>query len=119
MGAVFQGMSYFLYTCAYATDLENMIKASPYLCVIPVILPISWALHFAHQSPVAIFITCLLGVVPLAGGLGFACVRFDPTMSKLITELKSSHFVWAKHGAVFSTQPSGRSISAVCHRSDR
>jgi Ca2+:H+ antiporter len=39
---------------------------------VPIILPIAWALHFSHQSPVAVFITCLVAIVPLAGGLGFA-----------------------------------------------
>ncbi|WVR03526.1 calcium/proton exchanger [Kwoniella sp. DSM 27419] len=50
----------------------NTIKAQPALCAIPVLLPISWSLEFAHQDPVAIFVTSLIAIVPLAGGLGFA-----------------------------------------------
>nr|XP_019014688.1 calcium/proton exchanger [Kwoniella pini CBS 10737]OCF53469.1 calcium/proton exchanger [Kwoniella pini CBS 10737] len=50
----------------------NTIKSQPFLVAMPVLLPISWALHFTHQDPVAIFVTSLIAIVPLAGGLGFA-----------------------------------------------
>ncbi|OWT40707.1 calcium/proton exchanger [Cryptococcus neoformans Bt1] len=51
---------------------RNTIKAQPALAAVPIILPISWALHFSHQNPIAIFVTSLIAIVPLAGGLGFA-----------------------------------------------
>ena len=51
---------------------QNTLKAQPMLFAILVLLPISWGLEFAHQDPVAIFVTSLLAIVPLAGGLGFA-----------------------------------------------
>ncbi|KAK8845503.1 calcium/proton exchanger [Kwoniella newhampshirensis] len=51
---------------------KNTIKSQPALCATPIILPIAWALHFTHQNPVAVFVTSLIGIVPLAGGLGFA-----------------------------------------------
>ena len=54
---------------------KNAIKSQPALCAVPILLPISTALHFTHQSPVAIFIVSLVGIVPLAGGLGFAYVN--------------------------------------------
>nr|ODN92639.1 calcium/proton exchanger [Cryptococcus depauperatus CBS 7841] len=50
----------------------NTIKAQPFLVAVPVLLPISWALHFSHQNPVAVFVTSLIAIVPLAGALGFA-----------------------------------------------
>ncbi|ODO01987.1 calcium/proton exchanger [Cryptococcus wingfieldii CBS 7118] len=50
----------------------NTIKYQPLLVAVPIILPISWALHFSHQNPIAIFVTSLLTIVPLAGGLSFA-----------------------------------------------
>ncbi|WVQ76340.1 calcium/proton exchanger [Cryptococcus sp. DSM 104548] len=50
----------------------NTIKYQPLLVAVPVILPISWALHFSNQNPIAIFVTSLLTIVPLAGGLSFA-----------------------------------------------
>ncbi|WVN90963.1 calcium/proton exchanger [Cryptococcus depauperatus CBS 7841] len=46
--------------------------AQPFLVAVPVLLPISWALHFSHQNPVAVFVTSLIAIVPLAGALGFA-----------------------------------------------
>ncbi|WWD22456.1 calcium/proton exchanger [Kwoniella shandongensis] len=51
---------------------RNTIKSQPALCITPVLLPIAWALHFTHQNPVAVFVVSLIGIVPLAGGLGFA-----------------------------------------------
>ncbi|WWC85887.1 calcium/proton exchanger [Kwoniella dendrophila CBS 6074] len=53
-------------------SFRNTIKAQPFLVAMPVLLPISWALHFTHQDPVAVFVTSLIAIVPLAGGLGFA-----------------------------------------------
>ncbi|OCF45169.1 calcium/proton exchanger [Kwoniella heveanensis CBS 569] len=50
----------------------NTIKSQPALCAIPILLPVAWALHFSHQDPIAVFVTSLLAIVPLAGGLGFA-----------------------------------------------
>ncbi|KIR43759.1 calcium/proton exchanger [Cryptococcus deuterogattii 99/473] len=50
---------------------RNTIKAQPALVAVPIILPISWALHFSHQNPIAIFVTSLIAIVPIAGGLGF------------------------------------------------
>lgn len=40
--------------------------------LLPILLPLSWSLHFTHQSPVAVFVTSLICIVPLAGGLSFA-----------------------------------------------
>lgn len=54
------------------TTMKNTIKAQPALVAVPIILPISWALHFSHQNPIAIFVTSLIAIVPIAGGLGFA-----------------------------------------------
>ncbi|WRT63738.1 calcium/proton exchanger [Kwoniella shivajii] len=50
----------------------NTIKSQPALVAMPILLPISWALHFTHQDPIAIFVTSLIAIVPLAGALGFA-----------------------------------------------
>jgi hypothetical protein len=52
--------------------MQNTLKANPIVLAIPILLPISWALHFTHQSPVVVFVTSLLCIVPLAGGLSFA-----------------------------------------------
>ncbi|WVW81909.1 calcium/proton exchanger [Kwoniella bestiolae CBS 10118] len=56
----------------WTQSFRNTIKSQPFLVAMPVLLPISWALHFTHQDPVAVFVTSLIAIVPLAGGLGFA-----------------------------------------------
>ncbi|WVQ62580.1 calcium/proton exchanger [Kwoniella botswanensis] len=53
-------------------SFRNTIKSQPFLVAMPVLLPISWALHLTHQDSVAVFVTSLIAIVPLAGGLGFA-----------------------------------------------
>jgi len=49
-----------------------MMKHCPILWAAPILIPISWALHFTHQSATVVFVASLLAVVPLAGGLSFA-----------------------------------------------
>ncbi|KAL1407090.1 hypothetical protein Q8F55_006503 [Vanrija albida] len=56
----------------YWQSFRNMIRSVPVMVVLPIILPIAWALYFSHQNPVAVFVCSLLAIVPLAGGLGFA-----------------------------------------------
>lgn len=54
----------------YMQSLKAAVKYSP-LNVLLVFIPVSWALHFTHQSPTLIFVFSALGLVPLAALLGF------------------------------------------------
>ncbi|KAL7419188.1 hypothetical protein Q5752_006025 [Cryptotrichosporon argae] len=56
----------------FLASLKATIKAVPLLLVVPVLLPIAWALHFTDQNAIAVFVVSLLAICPLAGGLGFA-----------------------------------------------
>ncbi|KAJ6555159.1 Sodium/calcium exchanger protein-domain-containing protein [Mycena vulgaris] len=53
----------------YTASLMTVLRYSP-LNVLLVFIPISWAMHFTHQSATLIFIMCCLGIVPLAALLG-------------------------------------------------
>jgi len=55
---------------AYGRSTLNVLSFSP-LIVLLVFIPISWALHWAHQSAVVIFTTSALAIIPLAALLGF------------------------------------------------
>lgn len=54
----------------YKQSLRAALKYTP-LNVLLLFIPVSWALHFTHQSPTLIFIFSALGLVPLAALLGF------------------------------------------------
>ena len=54
------------------TNTQNTVKGCPILLALPVLIPVAWGLEFAHQGDVAIFVTCLLAIIPLAGGISFA-----------------------------------------------
>ncbi|KAF9531314.1 Sodium/calcium exchanger protein-domain-containing protein [Crepidotus variabilis] len=54
----------------YRQSLVNCVKYSP-LNILLVFIPVSWALHFTHQSATLVFILSGLGIVPLAALLGF------------------------------------------------
>lgn len=49
----------------------NTLKYS-WLNVILVLLPVSWAMHFTHQSDTLVFVFSFLSIIPLAALLGFA-----------------------------------------------
>jgi Ca2+:H+ antiporter len=53
-------------------DVQNTIKGCPILLALPILIPVAWALELTHQGDVAIFVTCLLAIIPLAGGISFA-----------------------------------------------
>ncbi|CAG8534110.1 13283_t:CDS:2, partial [Acaulospora colombiana] len=54
----------------YARSFINIFKFSP-LNILLAFIPVSWALHFTHQSDTLIFATSALSVLPLAALLGF------------------------------------------------
>jgi Ca2+:H+ antiporter len=54
----------------YAQSALNILRYSP-LNILLLFIPVSWALHFTHQSPTLVFIFSGLGIVPLAALLGF------------------------------------------------
>jgi len=56
-------------------SLRNAITYS-WINVLLLCNPIAWALHFSHQSAVPTFVVSLLGVIPLAGMLGFGTVCY-------------------------------------------
>ncbi|KAK7442222.1 hypothetical protein VKT23_016193 [Stygiomarasmius scandens] len=55
------------------TYKQSLIAAARYtpLNICLVFIPVSWALHFTHQSPTLIFVFSALGIIPLAALLGF------------------------------------------------
>ena len=55
---------------AYGRSVLNVVSFSP-LTILLVFIPISWALHWTHQSAVVIFTTSSLAIIPLAALLGF------------------------------------------------
>ncbi|KAH7333849.1 Sodium/calcium exchanger protein-domain-containing protein [Rhizoctonia solani] len=65
----------------------NIMKYS-YLNLLLVFVPVSWALHFTHQSPTIIFIFSFLAIIPLAALLGFAteelALRVGQTLGGLL-----------------------------------
>lgn len=54
----------------YRESLKAALRYTP-LNVLLLFIPVSWALHFTHQSPTLIFVFSALGLVPLAALLGF------------------------------------------------
>ncbi|KAF5353924.1 hypothetical protein D9756_007090 [Leucocoprinus leucothites] len=57
-------------TPTYLESFKEALKYTP-LNVLLVFIPVSWALHFTHQSPTLTFIFSALGLIPLAALLGF------------------------------------------------
>lgn len=70
----------------FARSLINIIKFSP-LNVLLVFLPISWAMHFTHQSDAVIFATSALAVLPLAALLGFGTEQVAVRTSSAVAAL--------------------------------
>ncbi|KZV79543.1 calcium/proton exchanger [Exidia glandulosa HHB12029] len=54
----------------YKQSIRNIATYS-WLNVLLICNPIAWALHYTHQNAAATFTLALLGVIPLAGMLGF------------------------------------------------
>ncbi|KAL1747198.1 Sodium/calcium exchanger protein-domain-containing protein [Schizophyllum fasciatum] len=54
----------------YAASLKATIRYTPLnFCLL--FIPVSWALHYTHQSATLIFVFSCLGIIPLAALLGF------------------------------------------------
>ncbi|KAF9043026.1 Sodium/calcium exchanger protein-domain-containing protein [Panaeolus papilionaceus] len=53
----------------YAQSFMNILRYTP-LNLLLAFIPVSWALHFSHQSPTLTFIFSGLGIIPLAALLG-------------------------------------------------
>jgi Ca2+:H+ antiporter len=71
---------------SYGRSFVNMFKFSP-LNVLLVFLPISWVLHFTHQSNTLIFATSALAVLPLAALLGFGTEQVAVRTSSAVAAL--------------------------------
>ncbi|KAJ3510461.1 hypothetical protein NLJ89_g4659 [Agrocybe chaxingu] len=56
-------------TPTYLQSVKAMMRYTP-LNLLLLCIPVSWALHFTHQSPTLIFVFSGLGIVPLAALLG-------------------------------------------------
>ncbi|KAJ6494045.1 Sodium/calcium exchanger protein-domain-containing protein [Mycena vitilis] len=54
---------------SYSASLRAVLWYTP-LNVCLVFIPISWALHYTHQSATLVFVFCCLGIIPLAALLG-------------------------------------------------
>ncbi|KAJ7171117.1 Sodium/calcium exchanger protein-domain-containing protein [Mycena filopes] len=53
----------------YAASFQAVLRYTPLnFCL--VFIPVSWALHYTHQSATLIFVFCCLGIIPLAALLG-------------------------------------------------
>ena len=53
----------------YLLSMKNVLLYSP-LNILLLFIPVSWALHWTHQSDTAIFVVSALAIVPLAALLG-------------------------------------------------
>lgn len=53
----------------YLLSVKNVLLYSP-LNILLLFIPVSWALHWTHQSDTAIFVVSALAIVPLAALLG-------------------------------------------------
>lgn len=71
---------------SHGRSFINIFKFSP-LNVLLVFLPISWALHFTHQSNTLIFATSALAVLPLAALLGFGTEQVAVRTSSAVAAL--------------------------------
>jgi hypothetical protein len=70
----------------YGRSFINIFKFSP-LNILLVFLPISWALHFTHQSNTLLFATSALAVLPLAALLGFGTEQVAVRTSSAVAAL--------------------------------
>lgn len=72
----------------------NIVKYS-WLNILLAFIPVSWALHFAHQGDTLIFVFSFLSIIPLAALLGFAteelALRVGPTLGGLLNATVSLH----------------------------
>jgi Ca2+:H+ antiporter len=71
---------------SYGRSLINIIKFSP-LNILLAFIPISWALHFTHQSDTIIFVTSALAIMPLAALLGFGTEQIAIRTSSAVAAL--------------------------------
>ena len=71
---------------SFARSIINILKFSP-LNVLLVFLPISWAMHFTHQSDAVVFTTSALAVLPLAALLGFGTEQVAIRTSSAVAAL--------------------------------
>ena len=53
----------------YLASLRAIVRYTP-LNLLLLFIPVSWALHFTHQSPTLVFVFSALAIVPLAALLG-------------------------------------------------
>ncbi|KDR70211.1 hypothetical protein GALMADRAFT_76464 [Galerina marginata CBS 339.88] len=67
--ALFNSTRYIGPRPTYRGSLLAMLHYTP-LNILLLFIPVSWALHFTHQSPTLIFIFSCLGIIPLAALLG-------------------------------------------------
>lgn len=71
---------------SYGRSLINIFRFSP-LNILLVFIPISWALHFSHQSETIIFVTSALAIMPLAALLGFGTEQIAIRTSSAVAAL--------------------------------
>ncbi|EJT98206.1 calcium/proton exchanger [Dacryopinax primogenitus] len=69
------------------SSLMEIIKSSP-LNILLLFIPVGWALYFAKQSGVVIFVTTFISVIPLAQLIGYGTeeltMRVGPTVGGLL-----------------------------------
>jgi Ca2+:H+ antiporter len=71
---------------SYGRSIINILRFSP-LNVLLVFIPISWALHFAHQPNAVVFATSALSILPLAALLGFVTEQVAIRTSSAVAAL--------------------------------
>ncbi|GAA5967248.1 hypothetical protein JCM11641_000488 [Rhodosporidiobolus odoratus] len=71
----------------WRSSCRNIVTYS-WLNLLLVFVPVSWAMHFSHQSSVVTFVMSAIAIVPLAGLLGFAtedlALRVGETLGGLL-----------------------------------
>ena len=75
-------------------------------------IPVSWALHYSHQSPTMIFVFSCLGIIPLAALLGFGTEQVAHRTSSTVGGLLN-----ATLGNVIEMIIAGIALSEVCSHS--
>lgn len=71
---------------SYGRSFINVFKFSP-LNILLAFIPVSWALHFAHQSDAIVFATSALSILPLAALLGFGTEQIAIRTSSAVAAL--------------------------------
>ena len=92
----------------YAASFKATVRYTPLnFCLL--FIPVSWALHYTHQSATLIFVFSCLGIIPLAALLGFGTEQVAHRTSSTVGGLLN-----ATLGNVVEMIIAGIALSEVC-----